>query len=138
MTTKDRAWMWDKLKIKLDMREQVKVFPATGLCYEHDDPDLWFSSEVEDLGRRGGPTRAQLDEKFNKSLQALRICNACPIKADCLEEGMRRENLDYGIWGGTLSGERLLKAGEPIYSSERKNKVSFAKQMRERYNNDTN
>lgn len=128
---------WDKLKIKLEMTESVSTFTQPALCHEHEDPDLWYS-EGTDNGRRGGNVETHMLKNMERSHQALQICNACPSKATCLTEGMRKENLDWGIWGGLMAGERLVKASEPILSSDRKNKVSFAKRVRERYYNDTN
>lgn len=123
---------WEKLKIKLDLHESVTQFTNPALCHDHDDPDLWYS-EGSDNGTRGGNPETRMQKNMERSYEALRICSNCPSKDTCLTEGMRRENLDYGIWGGMLAGERLLSAGEPILSSERKNKVAFAKRMRERY-----
>jgi hypothetical protein len=132
MTTKDIALFWDKLKIKLEMTENITKFETRSACYDHKDPDLWYSEGVE-KGTRGGPTKEQMELQVQRSYQALIICSSCPTKSSCYEEGMRKENLDEGIWGGTMAGERLLTAGEPILSSDRKNKVSFAKKMRARY-----
>ena len=134
MTTKGKTWDWDSRKIKREITDNVKVFSDKGNCNYHPNPDIWFASEVNFLGRRGSPSPAQIEQKFIQSAEALRLCKSCPIKQECLDEGMRKENLDYGIWGGMLAGERLLQAGQSILSSERKNKVAFAKQMRERYN----
>lgn len=123
---------WDKLKVKLGIGESVTLFTNTALCHQHNDPDLWYS-EGTDSGRRGGNAELISLKNMERSHQAIEICNACPSKSTCLTEGMRRENLDWGIWGGLMAGERLVKAGEPILSSDRKNKVSFAKRVRERY-----
>lgn len=48
----------------------------------------------------------------NEISRAISLCNSCPKQAECLEEGMRPENLAYGIWGGRLAGERLIMADE--------------------------
>jgi hypothetical protein len=132
MTSLGKVLRWDKLKIKLEMAENVTKFGNKSLCYDHDDPDLWYSEGV-DKGSRGGPTSAMVEEQMQRSYKALQICSACPNRASCYEEGMRKENLDWGIWGGTMAGERLVTAGASILSSDRKNKVSFAKKMRARY-----
>lgn len=123
---------YDKVKILLEITESVNKFPEQGLCHGSENPDIWFA-EVVEKDTRGGPTRAQLDKAMSDSLEALEICARCPIRKECGDEGMRKVNLDYGIWGGMLSGERLILAGESIASSDRKNLVSFAKKMRARY-----
>jgi hypothetical protein len=43
---------------------------------------------------------------------------------------MKPENIDHGIWGGTLSGERILLSGVDI-TLLRKPNVKYAKQFRE-------
>lgn len=93
---------------------------------------MWFS-EIVEKDTKGAPLASQLQEAMNNSLQALKICTRCPVRRECFVEGMRKENLDYGIWGGTMSGERLIMAGESIASSDRKGKVAFATKMRARY-----
>lgn len=132
MATNGKAWTWSNLKVKLEMTESITTFDKKSLCYEHKDPDLWYSEGV-DKHTRGGPTKAQVEVQMKRSYEALKICSGCPNKEPCYDEGMRKENLDWGIWGGTMAGERLLTAGATILSSDRKNKVSFAKKMRERY-----
>jgi hypothetical protein len=45
---------------------------------------------------------------------------------------MKDENLDNGIWGGALSGERLLASGRmDIRSQDRKNRIAFAQRVRQ-------
>jgi hypothetical protein len=45
---------------------------------------------------------------------------------------MKPDNIDYGVWGGSLAGERLLEAGEPISNEHRTIAVAFAIKVRER------
>lgn len=130
MAAPGKALFWDKLKIKRSDNESITSFNRKALCAKYDDPDLWFSEEVEDLGRRGGPTNAQKQINIDRTTLALKICSKCEVKDICLAEGMRRENLDYGVWGGKMSGERLRMANEPILSSDRINKVIFADKIR--------
>lgn len=77
-----------------------------GICADHINPDMWF---VE-FGS-GRPSHAKFLEVVNESNQAVALCNTCPIKAECLAEGMQEDNLPYGIWGGLHAGERLMKLG---------------------------
>lgn len=130
--TRTQRTRYNKIKVLLEMTENITIFPDKGLCYGSENPDLWYSEAVE-KDTRGGPTRAQLDEAMNNSLQALEICSRCPIRKQCADEGMRPENLDMGIWGGMMSGERMILAGKKITKSDDKNAVAFAKKMRARY-----
>jgi hypothetical protein len=132
MATDGRVLIWDKLKIYLAPTESPTKFEDKALCTEHEDPDLWYS-EGADNGGRGGDMLLRMANNMARSYEALRICAMCPSKDTCAEEGMRTENLHWGIWGGTMAGERLVKAGVPILSSDNKNKVAFARRMRDKY-----
>jgi hypothetical protein len=85
-----------------------------GLCTGDVNPDLWFSNTV------------------NNAVRALTICSYCPAVVECKAEGMKPDNIDYGVWGGSLAGERLLEAGEPISNEHRTIAVAFAIKVRER------
>lgn len=101
-----------------------------GLCRGHDNPDLWFSDTIES-DNRGRPKKAEVDNAIRNSRMALALCKNCPVKDECLAEGMLPENIDYGIWGGTLTGERLLLAGVELNSNTRKANVKLAQRIRE-------
>jgi WhiB family redox-sensing transcriptional regulator len=64
---------------------------AHGRCRE-TDPELWF------------PT------KGDNSLQARLICQACPVRVECLEWALRHNEL--GVWGGVteIARRRILTA----------------------------
>lgn len=79
---------------------------ARGICADHIDPDIWFV----DFGTTR-PSHAKFLEVVGESKQAVAMCNACPIKDECLAEGMEEQNIAYGIWGGLHAGERLMKLG---------------------------
>ena len=89
-----------------------------GLCTGDINPDLWFSNTV------------------NNAVRALTICSYCPAVVECKAEGMKPENIDHGIWGGTLAGERLLEAGiEPTdndTAGRRQVAIAFANKVRDR------
>lgn len=57
-------------------------------------PDLFFPEEYPT------PTARRVATAYAK-----RLCNACPIKADCLSYALE-SNQRYGIWGGTSPSER--------------------------------
>lgn len=103
-----------------------------GNCFGHENPDMWFSDTSDQVGS-GGPSASESNRRLSEALEALSICATCPpdAKAQCLILGMKDENLDNGIWGGTLSGERLLAQRVDIRSQSRKNLVSFAQRVRQ-------
>lgn len=82
---------------------------AEGLCVGHPDPDLWHYDNS-----------TLLDEKqlqMLRSVEAIEICNACPVKQECLKQGLEDENLLWSIggngsiWGGLLTSERAHMRG---------------------------
>ena len=103
-----------------------------GLCTGSSDPDLWFSDTPDQLpGKRGVVTTKMKARMVARTVAALSICAICPSKKSCLEEGMKPQNIEYGVWGGTLPGERIPMTGRSLTSSDTVNKISFAKQVRE-------
>ena len=50
-----------------------------GICATRNDPDFWFS------------------ETGGNNLPAKRVCQACPVRAQCLEYGLDEK---WGVWGG--------------------------------------
>lgn len=78
-----------------------------GNCTGDSNPDAWFPT-VPNGGRPSTILRRMVPEiKY-----AINKCNSCPQKDKCLEEGIKPENLAYGIWGGLLAGERIAIADE--------------------------
>ena len=79
------------------------------LCAAHPDPDLWHyeNSTIED------------ERKLTtlRAVEAIEICNECPVKQQCLAQGMETENIlasfagSGTIWGGLMNGERAILAG---------------------------
>lgn len=104
----------------------AKFYSAKGACSYHPNPDLWFP-EYE---RGGKPSNAERRLLAKRSLMAISICNSCPIQDECLEEGMKDENLENGIWGGMLAGERILMAGVDTNRSMRSDAIAFAQGVR--------
>ena len=57
--------------------------------HPHVDPD-WFNSSLDVV-----PTRA------------MRICQSCPVRLNCLDEALARSSQeDDGVWGGTTLAAR--------------------------------
>ncbi len=101
-----------------------------GLCVGHSDPDLWFSDTIEAEGSGRRPAHIE-QEMTTRALEALAICNRCPAKQECLAIGMSEEHFDNGIWGGTLSGERIAIKRTNIRDNDRLRKINFARRVRE-------
>ena len=105
---------------------------SNGLCVRHDDPDLWFAGEVDlpdtnsSVNKNSEATQAEVD----KAIVALSVCKGCPAKSNCLEIGMRGHQLYFGIYGGTMAGERLLQANRSMKNATNKNKLAFARKVR--------
>lgn len=85
-----------------------KSWHVEGSCNNHPDPDLWHYENA----RLKDEQRLQV----LRSVEAIHLCNTCPVKNKCLEEGLEPENIQYwggwgSIWGGLLMSERyrLLK-----------------------------
>lgn len=68
---------------------------AKGLCVTEAYPDLWFPDT---------PGRTTDEVK-----QAVRICDRCPVRAECLAYAERHG--EGGIWGGLTEQQRAERAG---------------------------
>jgi hypothetical protein len=99
-----------------------------GNCTGDANPDWWFP-EVP-TGRITEEKIVRLTSEVNYALQ---LCASCPVKEECLAEGMKMEtmpsgktgwgNLPFGIWGGKMAAERLQMAG--IKPSESRSSASY-------------
>jgi len=101
-----------------------------GLCTTHGEPDLWFSDVPESIRDTGRLTIKEKQDTVARAIVALSICNKCDVKAACLTEGMKPENIEHGIWGGTMSGERILLASISTNREDRKQRIAFAHRVR--------
>lgn len=82
------------------MSSQIK-----GSCSNADNPDAWFPTVPN-----GGKPSTMLKRMAPEIKYAINTCRSCPVREKCLEEGMKPENLAYGIWGGLLAGQRIAVA----------------------------
>lgn len=84
-----------------DHAEMLSSLPAlpNAECRDHYEPDIFFPEDYRDMAER-----AQV------AAQALAACSICPEVDACFRFGMEKENVSYGIYGGTLSGERMALA----------------------------
>ena len=78
-----------------------------GNCTGDSNPDAWFP----DIGR-GMPTPARMTALGEETGRAIALCNSCAKQEECLDEGMKPENLAFGVWGGMLAGERVIMSGQ--------------------------
>jgi hypothetical protein len=96
-----------------------------GACSNHPNPDLWFPEQPA-----GKPTNAKRKLLASKVMLALSICDDCPVKTECLTEGMKPDNIEHGIWGGLMAGERILIAGIDTNRTIRRDAIAFAEGVR--------
>jgi hypothetical protein len=87
---------------------QDKTWIKKSLCSGHPDPDLWHyeNSNYHDV--------QQL--QVLRSVEAIEICMECPVKQQCLQQGLEEENVlslgGFGtIWGGLMTSERMKLLG---------------------------
>lgn len=76
---------------------QARVTSPEARCVVSSaDPDDWFPLTVEPSSARRQASRA------------LALCEACPVRAECLELSLRLwcGAGHHGIWGGTVEAER--------------------------------
>jgi hypothetical protein len=78
-----------------------------GNCNNDANPNAWFPEIPQ--GRLSERTALKI---ATETQRALALCESCPKKAECLEEGMENGNLGFGIWGGMLAGERVMLSGK--------------------------
>lgn len=69
-----------------------------------------YFPEVDFFVERVKGTRNEDDPR----LKAKEVCSTCPVKAECLAYALRN-NEQFGVWGGTTSGERRKMRGFKRY-----------------------
>ena len=81
----------------------IPTYHKEALCGGHPDPDLWTytSSLLRDV---------QLLNVY-RIIEAKSICAECPVRDECLKEGLSKENMELHqgqglIWGGLMGSER--------------------------------
>ena len=77
----------------------------------------------------------QRTTRLTNTLKAIEICGRCPIKEECLDQGMLPENLEHGVWGGLMSGERIIlhaaaNGGYMMGNNRHVNAIQFSKRVR--------
>ena len=84
---------------------------------------MWFPETQVTQGR---PSRAAHQRMVENALTAIAICQECPVRAKCLELGMAEENIEHGIWGGMLAGDRIILARSRRSGTIREQAITFA------------
>ncbi len=74
--------------------------------------DALCANEASDFWFYEMPVGGMLPAHIKKEIEiAVKICGDCPVKSQCLEQGLERENLIIGsIWGGLVFRERQYLA----------------------------
>jgi hypothetical protein len=84
-----------------------KMSEIVGLCATSDNPDMWFPDIPQ-----GATSQKKMMALGTSVARAINICNRCPKQEACLDEGMKDENLAFGIWGGMIAGDRVIASGK--------------------------
>ena len=110
----------------------MKLDVSNGTCLSHDDPDIWFAGEVylDEPNSSINSNSVEARQQVENAITALSICRNCPAKDNCLEIGKSGDSLHYGIYGGTMPGERLAMVGRVTRNSGIMQKVRFANKVR--------
>ena len=82
-------------------RERTRLRPE--LPCHVGDPDLWFAENPADLER------------------AKRLCADCPIRRQCLDAALEREE-PWGVWGGQIFERGAVVARKRPRGRPRKNR----------------
>ena len=81
-----------------------------GMCVGRD-PEWWTTA---DDGRRPKPSNERWDhlgETSRNNIRALRLCEQCPVRRECLDHALRFR-LSHGIFGGLYPDQREGMARE--------------------------
>lgn len=90
-------------------------------CRGDFDPEAWWLDYNID------------DNDVPRLARALTMCEACPLKVECLQVGLSDSEINTGIWGGMLPGERIVaRYGAPRRSRVQRDKMLTAQRVRKR------
>ena len=89
------------------------------------DPDLWWYERVNHRKKE------DFEEQVLRLQVAIEYCNDCPVRKQCLEMGLQKENMmEGGVWGGLMYSERLYLTGHKRHAS-----ISAEHRLRQRVRN---
>jgi len=119
--------------LELWVTQLMQLDVSNGTCLSHDNPDLWFAGEVDlvDPTSSVNTNSVEARKQVENAITALSICKNCPAKDNCLEIGKSGDSLHYGIYGGTMPGERLAMVGRLTKNSIILQKARFAIKVRD-------
>ena len=90
-------------------------------CNGDPDPEAWWldhNIDNIDIPRLG---------------RALIMCSKCPVREQCLQVGLSDSEINTGIWGGMLPGERIIaRYGAPRRTRVQRVKMETAAKVRQR------
>ena len=88
----DRAWASLGLA---DRASWAQVITAARCADANVDADEWF------------PVSAQPETARREAAAAIAVCDACPVRSQCLSLSLRHWGIgQHGIWGGLVPAER--------------------------------
>lgn len=89
--------------------QKIRSWTEDAECKDHPNPDLfWYDYPRPD-------DRAGREETILQVYVALGYCETCPVRKECLAEGLKTDNLHSGsIWGGLLYSQRKRIAKKRI------------------------
>ena len=94
------------------MEHGIKLPPdwqKDALCANHPDPDLWWYEFPK--------FKDEIELQVLRTIEAIQICNDCPVRELCLKQGLEDENLKGGsVWGGLMNLERRQLLKRPVRS----------------------
>lgn len=86
--------------MKIESVKHAPTWHEQALCQAHPDPDLWSYKGYKD--------NEDIELQVLRLVEALEYCRDCPVKQQCLQQGLEKENLVPGIiWGGLFTYERI-------------------------------
>lgn len=92
----------EPIRIKVDRTDWMEQ----ALCVGRD-PEWWTTA---DAGRRPNLSNErwdQLEDASKNNIRAVRLCQQCPVRLECLEFALKdRQCREHGVFGGTFPHER--------------------------------
>jgi hypothetical protein len=90
-------------------------------CNGDPDPEAWWLDHNVD------------DTDLPRLARALTMCGTCPVREQCLQVGLSDSEINIGIWGGMLPGERIItRHGAPRRSRVQRERMATAEKVRRR------
>lgn len=89
--------------------EKIRTWLDDAECKDHPNPNLFWYNYPRPDDKDGR------EETILQVYVALGYCETCPVRKECLAEGLKPDNLHAGsIWGGMLFVQRRRLAGKKV------------------------